>query len=71
MYNVKYDENVFDVCIKYSKRYITERNLPDSAIDILDKTGAKLSLSEVESDNIKSTREKLFKIRKKKEHLKY
>lgn len=70
-HNVKYDENVFDVCIKYSKRYITERNLPDSAIDILDKTGAKLSLSEVESDNIKSTREKLFKIRKEKEHLKY
>lgn len=70
-HNVKYDENTFDVCIKYCKRYITERNLPDSAIDILDKAGAKLSLTEIESDNIKIAREKLFKIRKEKEQLKY
>ena len=70
-HNVKYDKNVFDVCIKYSKRYITERNLPDSAIDILDKTGAKISLLEVESDNIRNARENLFKIRKEKEQLKH
>lgn len=70
-HNVKYNENVFDVCMKYSKRYITERSLPDSAIDILDKTGAKISLTEVENDNIKTAREKLFKIRKEKEQLKH
>lgn len=70
-HNVKYDKNVFDVCIKYSKRYITERNLPDSAIDILDKTGAKISLLEVESDNIRNARENLFKIKKEKEQLKH
>ena len=70
-HNVKYDENVFDVCMKYSKRYITERSLPDSAIDILDKTGAKLSLTEVENDNIKIAREKLFKIKQEKEQLKH
>lgn len=70
-HNVKYDENMLDVCMKYSKRYITERSLPDSAIDILDKTGAKLSLTEVENDNIKIAREKLFKIKKEKEQLKH
>ena len=70
-HNVKYDKNVFDVCIKYSKRYITERNLPDSAIDILDKTGAKISLLEVESDNIRNARENLFKIKKEKEQLRH
>lgn len=70
-HNVKYDENVFDVCMKYSKRYITERSLPDSAIDILDKTGAKLTLTEVENDNIKIAREKLFKIKKEKEQLRH
>ena len=31
-HDVVYDENVFEECIKYSKRYITERNLPDSAV---------------------------------------
>lgn len=69
-HNVKYDDDVFDTCIKYCRRYITERCLPDSAIDILDKTGAKISLNEVEDENIKTARQKLFEIRKEKERLK-
>ena len=69
-HNVKYDDDVFDTCIKYCRRYITERCLPDSAIDILDKTGAKISLNEVEDENIKTARQKLLEIRKEKERLK-
>jgi len=67
---VKYDESMFKSCIKLCKRYITERCLPDSAIDILDKTGAKASLNDVENDNITSAREKLYKIKEEKEKLK-
>ena len=69
-HNVKYNEDVFDTCIKYCKRYVTERCLPDSAIDILDKTGAKKSLMETENENIRIAREKLSEIREEKEKLK-
>ena len=69
-HNVKYDESVFETCVKFSKRYITERNLPDSAIDILDRTGAKISLNEVESDNIVIARKKLSEVKNEKERLK-
>lgn len=69
-HNVRYDEEVFDTCMKFCRRYITERNLPDSAIDILDKAGAKMSLKETDNENIRVARQKLFDIRKEKELLK-
>ena len=51
-HDVIYEDDVFETCIKCSKRYITERNLPDSAIDILDKAGAKKSLIDEENEEI-------------------
>lgn len=69
-HNVRYNEEVFDTCMKFCRRYITERNLPDSAIDILDKAGAKMSLKETDNENIRVARQKLFDIRKEKELLK-
>lgn len=69
-HNVKYDENCLVPCIKLCKRYITEKSLPDSAIDILDKTGAKQSLLEIENDNIRIARQKLFDIKQKRDELK-
>lgn len=62
-HDVIYDEDVFDACIKYSKRYITERNLPDSAIDILDKAGAKKSLVDSENEDITECRNNIRNIR--------
>ena len=69
-HNVKYDEDVFDNCIKFCKRYIMERNLPDSAIDILDKCGAKKSLIVTENEDIKNAREKLSELKEEKKKLK-
>lgn len=69
-HNVKYEDSSIDICIKLSKRYISERHLPDSAIDILDIAGAKASLIEVENDNIRGAKERLASVRKKKEDLK-
>lgn len=39
-HNVIYDDDVVETIVKYSKRYIPERFLPDKAIDILDECGA-------------------------------
>lgn len=44
-HNVKYTEEVLESFYKLSKRYITDRFLPDKAIDIMDETGAKIRMS--------------------------
>ena len=64
-HDVQYSEDIFDTCIKYSKRYITERNLPDSAIDVIDKSGAKKSLTIKEDDYITSCRKNIEDVRNK------
>jgi len=39
-HNVKYTDDAIEACVKLADKYITERNLPDSAIDVLDECGA-------------------------------
>ncbi len=46
-HGVKYVDDIFDTIILFSKRYITDRFLPDKAIDILDEAGAMKKVSEV------------------------
>lgn len=43
-HNVKYTDDAIVACVRLAERYISERNLPDSAIDILDEAGAHKSL---------------------------
>ena len=62
-HNVAYEDDIFEQCVKLCKRYITERNLPDSAIDILDKVGAKKSLIDYEDDRIRQCKDELQKVR--------
>lgn len=42
-HNVKFSPEVINTCVKLSSTYITERNLPDSAIDIIDEAGSQYS----------------------------
>ena len=39
-HKVKYEDEAITACVKLANKYICERNLPDSAIDVLDETGA-------------------------------
>jgi len=43
-HNVSYTEEAIDSAVDYSVRYITNRFLPDKAIDILDEAGARIHL---------------------------
>jgi ATP-dependent Clp protease ATP-binding subunit ClpC len=43
-HNVLYSEDAIDSAVDYSVRYITNRFLPDKAIDILDEAGARIHL---------------------------
>ena len=43
-HKVKYTDSAISACVKLSERYITDKFLPDKAIDVLDEAGAKAHL---------------------------
>lgn len=43
-HNVSYTEDALEACIRLSQRYITDRCLPDKAIDALDEAGSRVHL---------------------------
>ena len=43
-HKVKYTDEAIDECVKLADRYITDRSMPDKAIDILDEAGASANL---------------------------
>jgi len=46
-HNVVYDDEAINACVKLSDRYITDRLLPDKAIDVLDEVGARVHLKNI------------------------
>ncbi len=46
-HGVRYSEKAVESAVKLSDRYITDRNLPDKAIDVLDEAGARVHLSNI------------------------
>jgi len=44
---VRYTDDAIIACVKLSDRYITSRELPDKAIDLMDEAGAKIHLQEI------------------------
>jgi ATP-dependent Clp protease ATP-binding subunit ClpC len=46
-HNVVYDDEAVKSCVTLSARYITDRHLPDKAIDILDEVGARVHLKNI------------------------
>jgi ATP-dependent Clp protease ATP-binding subunit ClpC len=46
-HNVAYSEEAISACVTLSNRYITDRFLPDKAIDILDEVGARVHLKNI------------------------
>ena len=46
-HNVTYSADAIDACVKLSDRYMTDRLLPDKAIDVLDEVGARIHLKNI------------------------
>lgn len=44
---VRYTDDAIEACVTLSDRYITQRELPDKAIDLMDEAGAKVHLTQV------------------------
>ena len=43
-HNVTYTDEAIEACVNLTNRYITDRFLPDKAIDVLDEAGARVKL---------------------------
>lgn len=70
-HNVTFTKEALDACVELADKYITERNLPDSALDVLDEAGAlKGRENDTESQQITELREKIYEFKTNIEKLK-
>ncbi|MDB5034271.1 MAG: ATPase with chaperone, ATP-binding subunit [Chlorobi bacterium] len=46
-HNVRYTDEAIRACVLMSERYITDRFLPDKALDVLDEVGSRVHLSSI------------------------
>jgi ATP-dependent Clp protease ATP-binding subunit ClpC len=46
-HHVTYDDEAIRACVTLSERYITDRFLPDKAIDVLDEAGARVHINNI------------------------
>ncbi len=66
-HNVRYTEKAIQECVRLSDRYITDRFLPDKAIDVMDEAGARVHLQNiVVPKNIVALEEEIEKIKSQK-----
>nr|MBP6664399.1 ATP-dependent Clp protease ATP-binding subunit [Chitinophagales bacterium] len=47
-HNVTYSDDAIKACVLLSDRYVTDRFLPDKAIDVLDEVGARVHLKNIQ-----------------------
>lgn len=47
-HNVNYTEEAIEACVKLTSRYMTDRYLPDKAIDALDEAGSRVHITNME-----------------------
>ncbi len=48
-HNVVYTSDALEACVELSEKYVSDRFLPDKAIDLLDESGSKIRLNIVKS----------------------
>lgn len=51
-HGVKYSESAIKACVRLANKYITEKQLPDSAIDIMDECGSEKKASRPQEDEL-------------------
>ncbi|SEF86723.1 ATP-dependent Clp protease ATP-binding subunit ClpC [Caloramator fervidus] len=67
-HKVKITDEALEAAVNLSHRYITDRFLPDKAIDLMDEAAAKVRLKNLTAPpNVKNLEEELERIRKEKE----
>ncbi|MDG1037136.1 MAG: ATP-dependent Clp protease ATP-binding subunit [Crocinitomicaceae bacterium] len=46
-HSVRFSDDAIEACVKLTERYITDRHLPDKAIDALDEVGSRVHLTNI------------------------
>lgn len=64
-HNVKYTDDAIISCVDLAEKYITERRLPDSAIDLFDEVGSNLSPNNKTNEAIEKATAELKDIQEK------
>lgn len=65
-HKVNYSDEVIETCVKLADRYITDREFPDKALDILDEVGAKMQTSLKIPPSIEELKKKAEELRQQK-----
>lgn len=63
-HNVTYDEEVVKKAVELAQRYVSDRSLPDSAIDVIDLSGAYTCFIDREPNEILNLRKRLIDLNK-------
>jgi len=63
-HNVTYSDEVIAFAVHASKRYITERYLPDKAIDLIDEAGSRANLNNIKLVKLKKMEEEMDRANK-------
>ena len=62
-HHVKYTPEAIEACVKLTTRYITDRFLPDKALDAMDEAGARVYISQIKvSKKVEAVEEEIAKI---------
>ena len=59
-HNVTFTDEALEACVKLTERYITDRNFPDKAIDVLDEAGSRVHLTHINVPKEIEEQEKLL-----------
>lgn len=65
-HKVSYDDNTLLTFVELADRYITDREFPDKAFDILDEVGARMQIDIKLPESIEKLKEEAVKIREEK-----
>ena len=66
-HHVNYTDEAIDGCVKLSDRYISDRFLPDKAIDVLDEAGARVHINNIHvPEDIENLEDQIENIKKEK-----
>jgi ATP-dependent Clp protease ATP-binding subunit ClpC len=65
-HKVTYSDEVIETCVKLADRYITDREFPDKAFDIMDEVGARMQTELKVPEAIEELKKKAAEIRQQK-----
>jgi len=66
-HRVRISDEVIRAAVNYSERYITDRFLPDKAIDVIDEAGSRANLKNVKLTELQTYKDELLKVQEDKD----